>query len=1135
MKISFPGRRLLPLLFLLAAPIFAQPTPDEATRACREEVETAYATREKARTGDARAQYALGLLFLDKLAEKAGDEAEEGGGGIAPTPDDDPSARKADDEENEEDEGAAPDEEKTGEDVGEPGSFADLKRAVALIGRGVFSTTPEAARMAPDYAWILQESVVAPMAKELGESPELPDLEADVTAQSEKGTLARAKAFLRDSGREEGFVLLSYMEEVAFDAGADARAGAASCPFSPLRFGKNDYEALYWFRRAAEQGLPEAQFALGNAILSGVGEDAWNSSAATRWFVKARAGGFAVAPTSEAGELLAQHDEMLTLQKAAEAGDGAAAYVLARIYNGDVGLMRSEERSRREQTAKWLRLAVAQDVPEARLWLARVYVGDDDVPGIPPRRAEGLEMLRRMAEADNPEAQKLLAGFAETAALRVEWLRRAAEHDLVKKSDLADAKARSNISFAFVVGSARNFAIAGAQSDLAEAYDDGKGVPRDEEKALFWMRRAARNDGGLGEHARGWLKEFEERAALARQAQGNDFAAWEAQYKLARAYLPYSDAPFRGSAIYLFPDAEKAAEIFRRFLAGPSDLQNLDETQKQQAEDLRTRAQTFVDAYERAAEDWRKLEQNAHAGDVEAQVELGERYQRARYSKGETTLFGRIVEDQEAAFQWFSRAAEAGDAEAQFRLGEWFLENRHDVKAARPWLEKAAARNYSAESLLRKWTAFEMAEKGDAAAQYALAYFYGSGDSLILGGAGVEKDMEKMIHWMRRAAEGGYPPAQYELGALHAWPRFGEMNLETSTRWLQKAAKAGHPLAQYFYGKARYLGRGAPADGKEGRRWLEAAARAGEMFGEGGDLKQVFDEETGQARPEFAWLGLGAAEQLTEDDPEAQTLMWLDRVNPYGAKMSEPFYGVIMAKTFLQNLDRRAALEKLAEKGDADAQFALGALFYREQLSPRLGKGFFCMGCQVDQYLPEEIAAFRARGVEWLRQAVKAGHWYARLALRRFEIGDPREEAEELAAARHVLCQRALLPDDECAPQGWGGQEEREQVMEEAFQELRQAARAGDKTAAFQLGEALREVYGMYFISSFREKAWLEEMRFWLREAANADIPGAARYLSEDYEEEGNTVEALFWRLKTLPDDARQQETEECDCHDEAR
>jgi TPR repeat protein len=1074
MKTSFAKQRIkgcLPLCFLsmllFAAPVFAQPQLNEiSTHVCRNAVEAARATREKAEAGDAQAQYALGLLFQTAVAGKhAGEET-------APQPDEF---------------GEFPD---LGENASQDGEFADLKRLTALLARGWFFETPEVAEWVTPFAQILMGGVIEPMAKELGVSPELPELKAEeMTEYARKETMARAMAFLRKSGQADWITIA--LRPILY---------AMSCPFA-LRFGNNDFEAIYWFRRAAEQGLPQAQVALGEAMLLNAGIkrfEAWNKAVAIRWFLKARAGGFAIAPDSEAGKLLAEYDQMQDFQKAAETGDGAAAYALAYAHeqlSRATGVTDAEKHAHREQTAKWLHFAVAKDVPKAKLWLARVYLGYGDVEGIPKRPAEGLEMLRSLAETDDAEAQALLARLAQKPAERVAWLRRAAEGNFIE-----------------------------AQKDLALAYERGDGVAQDMEKALFWMRRAAAQDNS---DAKGWLKEFDKRATLAQAAKGKGSYARETQYDLARAYLPYDgssfwETSFSGKAIYLSPDPDKAAEAFRRFLAA-RHVARMDKTQRQQMERWRKTAQTFLAAHERATKKLRLLKQKARAGDARAQVELGKRYQHV-YSKDAEPFFDRIKEDQEAAFHWFSAAAQAGDTEAQYLLGEWFIKNRHDREAARPWLEKAVAQEtewraaYSeAGVLLNRLSAFAAAEKGDAAAQYALAHFYGQGKdySSLLGGVGmVERDLGKMLDWMHRAAEGGYPPAQCELGALYAWPGFARMNLETSAHWLHEAAKARHPLAQYLYGKARYFGRGAPADEEEGRKWLEAAARAAEMSDETGRLKSVFDEETGQPRPEFAWLNLGAAGTVKRDDPGAQILMWLHGVNPYHVMMPNPLTGAFLAKTFLQNLDQRAALEKLAAAGDADAQFTLGILLYHEQLSPPLRGGIFCMGCEADRYLPEEVAMFAKQGVTRLRQAEKAGHPQARRALRRIEIGDPRGDEDDLAMAKKVLCQRALLPDA-CEP--------REEAAEaEALQALRQAARTGDAQAVFRLGEALYIEYdyahdwdGNYFGPDLTRA---EEARSLLLASARAGIFRAYCRLAQSYWKEDNTVEALSWFLKAQPE-----------------
>ncbi|MDR2626013.1 MAG: hypothetical protein LBC37_06735, partial [Zoogloeaceae bacterium] len=229
MKTSFAKGRIkgrLPLCFLslllLATPVFAQieEFSADSARVCQEVVEAAQSTRKKAEAGDAQAQYALGLLFRDGLANEKEDREDHWGNRNAA-----------------------------------PGEFIDLKRAVALLAHA-----EEADPSMPANAQGLLESLIEPMAEKLGESPELPELKAkDVTAQAKEDTMVRAAAFLRKSGQEFWFGFFYPVLD------------ALSCPFFPLRFGKNDFEAVYWFRRAAEQGLPQAQFALGEAIASNVG------------------------------------------------------------------------------------------------------------------------------------------------------------------------------------------------------------------------------------------------------------------------------------------------------------------------------------------------------------------------------------------------------------------------------------------------------------------------------------------------------------------------------------------------------------------------------------------------------------------------------------------------------------------------------------------------------------------------------------------------------------------------------------------------------------------------------------------------------------------------------------------------
>lgn len=54
----------------------------------------------------------------------------------------------------------------------------------------------------------------------------------------------------------------------------------------------------------------------------------------------------------------------------------------------------------------------------------------------------------------------------------------------------------------------------------------------------------------------------------------------------------------------------------------------------------------------------------------------------------------------------------------------------------------------------------KLANGGDAAAQYNLGVFYGTGQ-------GVTQDAQKAVFWYRKAADQGYANAQFNLGVMY--------------------------------------------------------------------------------------------------------------------------------------------------------------------------------------------------------------------------------------------------------------------------------------------------------------------------------------------------------------------------------
>ena len=122
----------------------------------------------------------------------------------------------------------------------------------------------------------------------------------------------------------------------------------------------------------------------------------------------------------------------------------------------------------------------------------------------------------------------------------------------------------------------------------------------------------------------------------------------------------------------------------------------------------------------------------AKAGDIEAQYDLGYRYEKGRGTE----------QDDEQAVLWYLRAAEQGLDKAEYKLGLCYLDGTgiaKDEAQGMSWLEKAA-------------------EKGYMPAQYQLGK--------LLAASNQQKNLQLALEWLQKAQDNGYEPATMELRKL---------------------------------------------------------------------------------------------------------------------------------------------------------------------------------------------------------------------------------------------------------------------------------------------------------------------------------------------------------------------------------
>jgi len=136
------------------------------------------------------------------------------------------------------------------------------------------------------------------------------------------------------------------------------------------------------------------------------------------------------------------------------------------------------------------------------------------------------------------------------------------------------------------------------------------------------------------------------------------------------------------------------------------------------------------------------------------------------------------------------------------------------------------------------------AENGDAASQSKLAHAY-------FNGWGVDRDADKAIRWLRKAAEQGRVSSQTELGT---WLWLGPSGSKDSkilknpaeaAVWFLRAAAENEEEAIFSIGVMYAKGEGVSRNLIEGYKWLDIAAR----FPEKPDSDQLMSWPSGNFKP----------------------------------------------------------------------------------------------------------------------------------------------------------------------------------------------------------------------------------------------------------------------------------------------
>jgi len=113
------------------------------------------------------------------------------------------------------------------------------------------------------------------------------------------------------------------------------------------------------------------------------------------------------------------------------------------------------------------------------------------------------------------------------------------------------------------------------------------------------------------------------------------------------------------------------------------------------------------------------------------------------------------------------------------------------------------------------------ANDNDPAAQYTLGLYY------LNGHDSYEKNTERAIQWLTKAADNNFTQAQIELGNVYIDGTHVERDYEQAARWFDRAAQSDDPEAQYLLGRLFQKGLGVTKDKSIAIMWYRKAANQG--------------------------------------------------------------------------------------------------------------------------------------------------------------------------------------------------------------------------------------------------------------------------------------------------------------------
>jgi len=115
------------------------------------------------------------------------------------------------------------------------------------------------------------------------------------------------------------------------------------------------------------------------------------------------------------------------------------------------------------------------------------------------------------------------------------------------------------------------------------------------------------------------------------------------------------------------------------------------------------------------------------------------------------------------------------------------------------------------------------ANGGDPHAQNEIGYFYQAG-------IGVARDPARAVQWYQRAADGGFLEAKVNLGLAYLWGVGVKRDAQLGFDLIHQAAVRNCSVADAYVGEMYYFGLGVEVDHQAARGWYERGAHANDSI-----------------------------------------------------------------------------------------------------------------------------------------------------------------------------------------------------------------------------------------------------------------------------------------------------------------